>query len=246
MALLIRLPMDAMREVRVAVSRGVKPGKLVIPPVSATDLFPEPLDVRLIDLDQVDGNTTLQEQVLILALAKRPRARKVFEFGTFDGKTSANLAANLGAEAEILTIDLEAAQADAARLPIGKADLKFVHKKQVGAKSSGSANIVQLHGDTAQFDFSPWYGTRDLVFVDACHEYEYVRNDTEIALRLSQPRGLIIWHDYGTWVGVTRALNEFHARDPRFGALRHIAGTAICFLEVGREQVAEPSGAGVP
>jgi predicted O-methyltransferase YrrM len=88
--------------------------------VFAANLFPELLDVRLIDLDQVDGNTTLEEQVLIVALAKRQRARRVFEFGTFDGKTSANLAVNLGAEAEILTIDLESASAEAARLAIKK------------------------------------------------------------------------------------------------------------------------------
>jgi predicted O-methyltransferase YrrM len=97
-------------------------------------------------------------------------------------------------------------------------------------------NIVQLYGDTAQFDFAPWYGTRDLVFVDACHEYEYVRNDTDIALRLSRSGGLIIWHDYGSWVGVTRALNEFHAHDSRFRLIRHIAGTSICFLEVSRAE----------
>jgi len=227
---LICLPMDRMREVRIAVSRGVKACKLAIPPVVPADLFSEPLDVRLIDVDQRDGNTTLQEQVLILALAKSRRARRVFEFGTFDGKTSANLAVNLDAEAEIVTIDIEPTQS--VRLPIGKKDLKFVRKERVGIKSSGAMNIMQLYGDTAQFDFSPSHGTRDLVFVDACHEYEYVRNDTDIALRLSCSGGLIIWHDYGSWAGVTRALNEFYSHDPRFRSIRHIAGTSICFLEV--------------
>ena len=238
---LIRFPMDAMREVRVDVSRGVKPSKLDIPSVVVADLFPEPFDVRLVDLEQVDGNTTLEEQVLIVALAKRRCARRVFEFGTFDGKTSANLAANLGAEAEVLTIDLKSELAKGVSLPIRKKDLKFIHKDRIGAKSSCSANVIQLYGDTAQFDFTPWYGTRDLVFVDACHEYEYVRNDTEIAFKLSQTCGLIIWHDYGKWVGVTRALNEFHAQDPRCFALRNIAGTTLCFLEVSPEQVAEQS-----
>jgi predicted O-methyltransferase YrrM len=232
--------MDAMREVRLAVSVGVvRPRKLAIPSVSVADLFPKPLDVRLIDLDQVDGNTTLQEQVILIALAKRKRVRKVFEFGTFDGKTAANFAANLGVQAKILTIDLEPTRIKEARLPIGKYDLKFIQKSQIGVKSREFANVLQLRGDTAQFDFTPWYGTQDLVFVDACHEYDYVRNDTEIAFKLTQTGGLIIWHDYGTWVGVTRALNEFYARDPRFRALRNVAGTALCFLDVVREQAAE-------
>src|SRR5205814_848765 len=146
----------------------------------------------------------------------------------------------------IITIDIEPTQLAKTRLPVGNKDLNFVRKERVGVKSSGYANIVQLYGDTAQFDFSPWYGTRDLVFVDACHEYEYVINDTEIAFRLSHSRGMIIWHDYGSWVGVTRALNEFHSRDPRFRSVRHIAGTSICLLEVSREGFTEPPSASRP
>ncbi len=108
MARTISMPMGRMREVRLLVSRGIRPRELAVPSLSAKELFPNPLDVRLIDLDQIDGNTTLQEQVLIVSLAKQQRARKVFELGTFDGKTTANLATNLGEEAEIITIDLKA------------------------------------------------------------------------------------------------------------------------------------------
>lgn len=235
MARQIHLPIDATREIRIEVSKGVNPRRLTVPMVSPSTLSNGPMDFRLVDLAQIDGNTTLEEQILILALAKRQRARKAFEFGTFDGKTCANFAANMGDQAEIVTIDLPAAQVENARLPIGKNDLAYLYKykdSERWAKLDGFANVVQLYGDTAQFDFSPWYGTRDMVFVDACHEYEYVRNDTEIALRLLQSHGLVIWHDYGAWVGVTRALNEFHMRDPRFHGLRHIAGTTICFLQV--------------
>src|ERR1700747_1656763 len=123
MTRLIRVPMDGMREVRVAVSRGGKARKLTIPPIAATHLFSKPFDRRLIDVDHQDGNTTLQEQILILALAKMRGARRVFELGTFDGKTSANLAANLGTEADIVTIDIDPMQCTL--LPIGKQDLKF-------------------------------------------------------------------------------------------------------------------------
>ena len=76
MATTIYLPMDAMREIRIAVSRAVKANKLAVPAVSEADLFSHPLDIRLIDLEQVDGNTTLLEQILIVALAKRRDAQK--------------------------------------------------------------------------------------------------------------------------------------------------------------------------
>lgn len=86
---------------------------------------------------------------------------------------------------------------------------------------------MALSGDTARFDFSPWYGTRDLVFIDACHEYEYVMKDTEIALKFLQLGGIIVWHDYGTWVGVPRALNELYINDPRLHSIRHASGTSL-------------------
>jgi hypothetical protein len=51
----------------------------------------------------------------------------VFDFGTFDGNTSANLATNLGAEADIITIDIEPNQLDA----ISNIDLNFVRNELV-------------------------------------------------------------------------------------------------------------------
>lgn len=232
MAQALRLPCDEFRDIKIDVYRAVKPKTLLLPVVSPSELLPyQPIEIKLIDVEQVDGNTTLQEQIILLSLAKQRGANAVFEFGTFDGKTTANLAANLGAGADILTIDLPAADANSAKLPIGKGDMRYVMKGRVGAKLEGVPNVRKLYGDTARFDFSPWYGTRDFIFIDACHEYEYVRNDTEIAMKLLKPSGIVAWHDYGEWVGVTRALNEFQAGDPRLRGLRHVRGTTLAILE---------------
>lgn len=48
----------------------------------------------------------------------------------------------------------------------------------------------------------------DFVFVDGAHDYQSVRKDTENALRLLRPGGVILWHDYGVAEGVTLCLNE--------------------------------------
>ena len=114
-------------------------------------------------------------------------------------------------------------------MPVSRNDRTFVIKEKIGAKLEDWTNVTQLYGDTAQFDFSPWYGSCDVVFIDACHEYRYVKNDTEIALKLLRSGGVVIWHDYGVWVGVTRALNELYENDPRFRTLIHVQGTALCF-----------------
>jgi hypothetical protein len=71
------------------------------------------------------------------------------------------------------------------------------------------------------------------VFVDAAHSYEYVLNDSKVALRaLSSEGGVIFWHDYGPWDGVTRALNELRMSAPAFAQLQHIEGTSLAILRV--------------
>ena len=65
------------------------------------------------------------------------------------------------------------------------------------------------------FDFSPYYGKIDFVFIDANHSYAYVRSDTENALRTLSPEGVILWHDYDfIHPGVFRLINEL-AREKR-------------------------------
>jgi SAM-dependent methyltransferase len=226
----LKLPYSRLQKLELSVSRPIDPQVLIVPAIEVREVIPDAVDVSLIDLDQINGNTTLLEQLVILSIAKRRKCRRVFELGTFDGKTSANIAANLGKDAEILTIDLPADQVEDAALPVGAHDLAFIVKGKIGGKLKSPANVIQLYGDTATFDFSLWYGTCDLVFVDACHEYGYVLNDSKAALMLLAPGGIAVWHDYGSWIGVTTALNDLYRSDQRFGDLRHIVGTTLCFL----------------
>jgi hypothetical protein len=230
MAKTLKLPFNRLQKLELSVSRPIDPQVLIVPSIEIRELIPDVVNVSLIDLDQINGNTTLLEQLVILSIAKHRKCKRVFELGTFDGKTSANIATNLGEDAEILTIDLPADQLDCAALPIGVHDVAFIVKGKIGGKISRPDNIIQLYGDTARFDFSSWYGSCDLVFVDACHEYGYVLNDSKVALKLLAPGGVALWHDYGAWIGVTTGLNNLYRSDEGFMHLRHIVGTTLCFL----------------
>ena len=90
---------------------------------------------------------------------------------------------------------------------------------------SYARRITQLFGDSARFDWSHHYGRASLVFVDGSHAYDYARKDSETAFRLIRPGGLVIWHDYSVWPGVTRALEELE-RSRQLG-LRRIRGTSL-------------------
>ena len=110
----------------------------------------------------------------------------------------------------------------------------FVEKDVSGvlfADSPMAHNIVQVFGDSATFDFSPYQ--IDLAFIDGSHAMDYVINDSHKCLRMLRGgRGMLVWHDYGEWEGVTRALHALRERDPVFKGLRHVRGTSLAILDI--------------
>jgi hypothetical protein len=82
-----------------------------------------------------------------------------------------------------------------------------------------------LLGDSATFDYQPYEGLMDLVYVDGSHSYSYVKNDTEAALRMLSQRGAIAWDDYPGYAGIYAYLEELA---PQLDApLLHIYGTRL-------------------
>ena len=80
-------------------------------------------------------------------------------------------------------------------------------------------------GDSAAFDYSPYRNNCPLIFVDGSHAYNYGLSDTRAALEMVEPGGVIVWHDYGIWKGVTEALEELEAAE-RLGP-RNFKGTSL-------------------
>lgn len=208
----------------------------MVPRVSFNELIGDTPAVRLLEPDGVDGNVSLLELMTLVAMVRSMDPRRIFEIGTFDGRTTLNLAANSHPEARVFTLDLPRSDLDATSLRVSSGDRAFIAKDESGARFHGrpeSARIEQLFGDSARFDFSPYTGSVDFVFIDGSHAYEYVLKDTETALRLMSPRGgVVFWHDYGIWPGVTRALNElFSSGEEPFRALRRVEGTSLVCLQ---------------
>jgi hypothetical protein len=59
-----------------------------------------------------------------------------------------------------------------------------------------------------------------------------VINDSLHAMRmLRDGKGVIVWHDYSRWDGVTRALNQLRRLEPFFAELSWIDGTTLAVLK---------------
>jgi predicted O-methyltransferase YrrM len=180
-------------------------------------------------------------ELAILALAAAscaPPGCEIIEIGTFDGRTALNLAINAPRDATVATLDLPVDQAP--MLEIEASERQYVDKPAPGARLRScdarwrerANRVVQLRGDSATFDWSRHENRAGLVFVDGSHAYDYVKKDSETAMRLVRPEGMVFWHDYGVWSGVTRALEELE--NGHHLGLVNISGTSLVFWRAGQ------------
>ncbi|WP_353718636.1 class I SAM-dependent methyltransferase [Dyadobacter sp. 676] len=179
------------------------------------------------------GHTTEFELKVISNLVKKWNPRRIFEIGTFQGRTTLNMALNSGSDTEIVTLDLPAGELASTKMDIEDGEVRYVKKEVSGERFIGhpaASKIRQVFGDSASFSFDEYKDSVDVAFIDGSHAYEYVLNDSEKVFPIMRKGGLIIWHDYTNWPGVWTALNELYEHDSRFRGLRHIGGTSIAIL----------------
>ena len=147
------------------------------------------------------------------------KPKTVFEIGTLTGYTSLHFALNTDDDARIFTLDLPKDPSVRPRLKTDYADDMGISRHSAAQaycfeNALGASKINLLFGDSATFDFSPFYGKIDFCFVDGAHSFDYVRSDTLNVLKCCHSGSVIAWHDFGRAAvsGVAKWVCEF-ARD---------------------------------
>lgn len=178
------------------------------------------------------GDMTWQEVVIVCMLVRQFQPKRIFEIGTFMGKTTYHLAANSGDDARIFTLDLPETEFSQAisEIPYDQELLREGKRQEVGyyyKRSPFREKVTQLFADSAVFDDSPYADSMDMVFVDANHSYPSVLSDTRKALRMivkGAPGKTVVWHDLRPHSAVERAMVElcdrskiFHIKDTSLG-----------------------------
>jgi len=182
--------------------------------------------IRGIRSVNVHGPIGLHCPLVVPALAMVLEPAEIFEFGTFRGESAWLFAHNVP-NARVHTLDLPGPEAvSAAKLDL--TDPEYFATWDRGSRFRGTPEaerIVQLTGDTATFDFSPFAGRMDLVYIDASHSYSYVRSDTEAALEMLSPTGAILWDDYTLYPGIFTYVNELAPTLDR--PIHHVLGSRL-------------------
>lgn len=167
----------------------------------------------------ISGNISLTELFTICMSVALFKPHHIMEFGTWNGRTTLNMAINYKG-AVITTVDLPRSKKLRTKFPLedkglmhGLDETGYVGNKNKlwhGQDIDITDRIKQIWEDTARLPFSKYQNKIDFLFIDASHSYENCKNDSYNGHTLIKPNGIIYWHDYNGWPGVTKALNEYY------------------------------------
>ena len=209
--------------------------RAAIPTVRLKDIFPSDLELGAIRLENFLGhwgNVSVETVCKICLILAHLKPRRILEIGTYNGMTTLQMALNAPAGCTVYTLDLPQDQEPS--VPPSELDRRVAQsfRSRFGT-STGSyfqgrtdVRIVQLLGDSSRFDYTSRIdGPLDFVFIDGAHDYRTKQIDSENALRLLAPGGVILWDNFADVCNpeVTRYLHDLSASLP----LRHLKNTML-------------------
>jgi len=184
-----------------------------------------------------DSGTRLDEMLILGAATKALRPNRVFEIGTYNGRTTSIFALNAPESATIFTLDLPSGAnvEDGERDPYIDTDISLVKTRKIEnfiTSLSLTERCRQLYFDSMQFDPTPYRGSIDLGFIDGAHALPYVQNDTVKMAGMMSENGLVFWHDYGG-KGRFRPLAEYLESLGRQAPVYRVMGTTLAWAPAG-------------
>lgn len=187
------------------------------------ELFPQ-YDRLPIKLGRYENHPTgirMNELTYLCYLARSIPNAQIFEFGTSVGRTTLNLGLNVDDDGQVFSLDLPPNfRAGDEKLPyaaIQQGEVDLYPRGRYILEHRGALPVTLLTGNSMNFDFSPFYGRMDLVFIDGGHSLDVVANDSEQAFHMLKPeRGIVAWHDYWSFncPEVVRSVNVLADQHP--------------------------------
>lgn len=172
------------------------------------EIFPgiERVSVPVGAINEQTFHANHADLLYVCAIARHRGAKNLFEFGTYQGRTTYHL-----------TLASDGARVTTLNLPPEKEPTFAQFLGQYFKGTDREKFITQVLSDSREFDTTPCHGQFDFVFVDGDHGYDLVKNDTQKAFELLKPGGAILWHDYAPKSeGLVRFFQEFSQKRPLF------------------------------
>lgn len=196
------------------------------------------------------GSLTLLETSILITFAKCIKAKKIFEFGTYFGGTTKNLANNTDLFTKIhsLDIDIKNMKIDNSKLDLNKKNYlknekindNYLMKLQ---KTKGPFKIKELNNlnkkkikllklNSLDFKGKNYKEKFDMIFIDGGHDLKTILSDTKNSNIIAKKNSVIFWHDYNSKIhtSVTKFIDKYAKNKTIF----HIENTMLAFQLNGK------------
>jgi predicted O-methyltransferase YrrM len=207
-----------------------------IPRAQLESIFPGVEEIEVVlRHDTLERSLGHGEAFVLSLITAWLQPERIFEIGTASGQGTL-LMARQAPHAQVDTLDL-GNERPSLGVQRGQPPWKDIDTIGRAYRESPYAEHIHQHfGDSATFDFSPYKGEVDLVFVDGAHTYDYVASDSAHALEMIGSSGVVVWDDCNALSpGVSRALLELQRRGE---PVHRVAGTRFAVLPKAAERSA--------
>jgi predicted O-methyltransferase YrrM len=182
------------------------------------------------------GSLTLLETSILLTFVKCIKAKKIFEFGTYFGGTTKNLANNCDLNTKIYSLDIDSNKMKIDNSKLNLKNKNYLKNEKINDhylmklfKENGAFKIKELNRsnqkkielinlDSSNFDGLKFKKKFDLIFIDGGHDLKTIQSDTINSNIMSKKDSIIVWHDYNSKIhkSVTKFIKNYSKKKKIF------------------------------
>lgn len=174
-------------------------------------------EIKLKAISTQAHNCSIIELLALAIMAKITNAHRIYEIGTYDGRSALSMACNQADSGRLYTLNLPEDYLSSNPHLSQSVDIQLSQKVKSGERYINQVEkekIVQWYGDSQEFDASS-QAPYQIIFIDGGHSFDIVRHDTEQAFQFIDKRnGFICWHD-ATRYGVGKYLPQLIKKGER-------------------------------
>lgn len=160
--------------------------------------LPDSASISLGALAAQPANCSVSELLALAVVTRLVAPNKAVEIGTFDGRSTLAIAANLPEGGMVHTLNLPPDYLARHPEQADSVDAQLSSRVESGYRwrdSPLAGRIRQHFGDSRQFDFTTLFPAQ-LFFIDGAHDTATVLSDSRNALRgIDRGHGAILWAD---------------------------------------------------
>ena len=160
-------------------------------------------DPSIYDFESIEdiNSRRIRDAECIGTIVRNINPSVCLDIGTSTGHSAALMAVN-APQARIYTVNIPADEIQSGAG--GVFTTGALERDEIGSyyRERGLTNIEQIFANTATWE--PEIGSIDVAFVDACHDLEFVYNDSRKALAHMQPGSFLLWHDFNPAMAMKR------------------------------------------